>query len=211
MNKKKLVLYIFLVLSILTILLGIVLVICSFMHETLDEKYVIKEITEYTPSKKKLKKGEINVSRNLLYIKQCEYKITYNINYNREDLDILFSNNSRFTITDVIESAYKLSRDKVIINDESVKLYSYNTVTSDYEMNYTDNTFEISFPVKKIEKYTSIAIYIELKDREINKKYFTSNEAYYTFVPNNINNFYDKKTTQSYVIDGDGYILLGNK
>lgn len=211
MNKKKLFLYIFLFLSVLIILFGIVLVICSFMHETLDEKYIIKEVTGYTPSDKKLKKGEVSVSRNVLYIRNGEYKITYNINYNREDLDILFSNNSKFTITDVIESAYKLSRNTVIINDQSVKLYSYNTVTSDYEMNYTNNTFEISFPIKKIEKYNSIVIYIKLEDRETNKKYFTSSEAYYTFVPNSVNDFYNKKATQSYVIDGDGYILLENK
>lgn len=211
MSKKKLMSYVFLIVGVLTIALGTILVIYSFKHEVLDGKYIIKEVSSYTPKVKDLKKGEIGVSRFVKYISNGEYKVTYQINYNREDLDILFSNRSDFSITDVLGDSYELSRGAVLINNESIKLYNHNTITSDYKMSYVDNTFEISFPVQKVEKYKEITIYIKLKGRDVNKKHFTSKEAYYSFVPNNINDFYYKKSLQSYIIDGYGYILLEQK
>lgn len=211
MKKKIVVLYIFLIVGILMMLSGTILTVYSFKHEVLDEKYIVKEVTNFTSSKKELKQGEVNVSKDVDYISKGIYKIIYKINYNREDIDLLFSNKSNFSITDVFGDSYKLAKDEILINKDAVKLYNYNTVTSDYKLSYNDNTFEIFFPIEKIENYKTITIYIQLKDREVNKKYYTSKESYYSFVPNITNDFYTKKTMQSYIIDGNGYILLENK
>ena len=48
------------------VIIGIVFVILSFNREILDDKYIIKTVTEYTSSNnKKLAKGEMNASKNI--------------------------------------------------------------------------------------------------------------------------------------------------
>lgn len=211
MKIKKVFLYSCFMIGLILVISGIFLTICSFKREVLDDKYIVKESTGYTAENKKLKKGEINVTKEVDYVSKGMYKIIYKINYNREDIDLLFSNKSDFSIIDVIGDSYKLAKDEIMINKNPVKLYSYSTITSDYKLSYIDNTFEIVFPIEKIGNYKTITIYIELKDREVNKKHYTSNESYYSFVPNVTNDFYSKKTIQSYVIDGSGYIFLEKK
>lgn len=211
MRTKKVFIYSCFIIGLILAISGIFLTICSFKHEVLDDKYIVKEATSYTSENRELKKGEVNVLKEVNYVGKGMYKIIYKINYNTEDIDLLFSNKSDFSIVDDIGDSYKLAKDEIMINKNPVKLYSSRTITSDYKLSYTDNTFEIVFPIEKIRNYKTITIYIELKDKEVNKKHYTSNESYYSFIPNATNNFYTKKTIQSYVIDGYGYILLENK
>ncbi len=211
MNMRKVFGYLCLVLSIISITLGVYLVINSFKHETLDGKYIIERSTDYNSEKKELSEGEISVIKDVKYISKGRYKIVFKINYNTGSENKLLSNKSKFTITEIIGDSFKLDTDKIIINKDPIKLYSYNTITSDYEMNYNNNTFEISFPNNKIFKYNTVTLFINLIGRDINTKYVTSKESYYSLIPNRNNDFYSKKTMQSYIIDGNGYIVLQNK
>ena len=210
MNKRKIFIYTCLVIGLILIVLGIFLVICSFKHEVLDGKYIVEKATEFTFNKKPLSKGQVSVTKDVKYVSKGTYEIIFKINYNQEDESILFADKSKVIITDIIGDGYKLDTDKVYINKDPIKLYSYNTVTSDYVLNYNNNTFEIMFPKDKIFKYNTIVLYVKLVDRDVNKKYVTSKESYYSFTPNIKNDFYEKKAMQSYVIDGSGYIVLQN-
>ena len=56
-----------------------------------------------------------------------------------------------------------------------------------------------------------IIISLKLVGRDSGVKYITSQDAYYSFVPSVENDFYGKKNSQAYVIDGFGYIKLEDK
>ena len=62
-----------------------------------------------------------------------------------------------------------------------------------------------------LTKSYTIEIKIKLDNRETNTKLITNSESYYTFTPNETNDFYNKKTMQSYIIKGSAYIILTSK
>lgn len=211
MKKRKGFIYFSFILSLFFIISGIILVVCSFKSEILDEKYIIDRATNYTSTNKDLKTGEFSVTKDVIYVSKGTYKITYKINYNQEDQKILFASKSKVSITDIISDSYKLDTDRILINKSPMKLYSSNTITSDYEIHYDNNTFEISFPKDKLFKHHTITYYLTLIDRNINTEYVTSKESYYSFTPSKKNDYYQKKASQSYVIEGNGIIILKDK
>ena len=211
MYKRRTIIYLCFILGLFSVLSGVYLVINSFKHEVLDEKYIVEQATEFKSENKSLSKGEVSVTKNVKYLSKGNYEITLRINHNQDDESILFSNKSKFTITEVIGDGYELNTDKIIINKDPIRLYSHNTITSDYEMRHDNNTFEISFPNNKVFKYNTITFYIKLVDRDLSIKYNTSKESYYSFTPSAMNDYYNKKTMQSYMIEGSGYIILRNK
>lgn len=211
MKGKKVFIYIEFVFSILLIFSGIVLVILSFRDEVLDNKYIVEKSTGFTSDKKDLHKGEFYVAKDIDYVLNGRYKITYMIEYNQNSKDILFADKSKVSITDVFGDGYKLDTSEIFINNDPIRLYSSNTITSDYEMNYDNNTFEIIFPKDKIFRYNRVTLFIDLIERFTNTEFVTSKEAFYSFTPNVKNEFYKKKGMQSYSIDGSGSIVLKNK
>lgn len=201
------------VVGIVFLVTGIIFVILSFSHEVLDDKYIIKTVTEYvTGDSNKLTKGELDVVKSTEYTENGIYKVTY-VNYAKKNGDkVLLENNSYFYITDMLGNGYELISDKVKINDKEYNL-SDNTISSEKGINisYDNNVINIEIPNTLLFDRNTIEVYIKLVARDVNVKYLTSQEAYFSFVPSIDNDFYSKKTAQSYVIDGYGYIELDDK
>lgn len=60
------------------IIIGIALIILSFNHEILDDKYIVKDVTEYTSDiNKSLEKGEMVAFKNTKYMGKGIYEVTY--------------------------------------------------------------------------------------------------------------------------------------
>ena len=201
------------VVGIAFVITGIIFVILSFSHEILDDRYIIDKVTEYVSSdSNKLSKGELDVIKSTEYTENGIYKVTY-VNYAKKNGDKdLLENGSYFYITDMLGKGYELISDKIKINDKEYKL-SDNTVSSEKGINisYDNNVINIEIPSNLLFDKNTIEVYIKLVARDVNVKYPTSQEAYFRFVPSIDNDFYSKKTAQSYVIDGYGYIELDNK
>lgn len=199
--------------GIVFLITGIIFVILSFSHEVLDDKYIIKTVTEYVSGdSNKLSKGELDVVKSTEYTENGIYKVTY-VNYAKKNGDKdLLENGSYFYITDMLGNGYELVSDKVKINDKEYKL-SDNTISSEKGINisYDNNVINIEIPNTLLFDKNTIEVYIKLVARDVNVKYPTSQEAYFSFVPSIDNDFYSKKTAQSYVIDGYGYIELDDK
>ena len=192
--------------SILLILVGIVFVALSFRKEVLDDKYKIDKVTTYNSFVKKLSPGQVYVTKDIDYVSSGIYRITYRVYYNDKDI-VLFQNNSNFEITDVISNDYELLIDSVLFNKERVSNFKYQGVIA----NYKNNIFNLSIPYNALDRSCMIQVYVKLKSRKLNIKHYISREAYFTFVPNDNNSFYVKKVPQSYIIDGNGYIVLVEK
>ncbi len=211
MKGKKVVIYFGLFFSTFLIFSGVILVVLSFRDEVLDNKYIVEKSTEFVAEKKELHKGEFYVAKDVDYVSNGRYKITYIIDYRQESGNILFADKSKIIITDIFGDGYKLDTNQIFINNDPIRLYSSYTVTSDYEMHYDNNTFEIIFPKDKIFRYNRITLFIDLTERTVNTEFVTSKEAFYSFVPSIKNGFYEKKSMQSYSIKGSGSIVLKNK
>ena len=195
------------------VIIGIVFVILSFNREILDDKYIIKTVTEYTSSnKKKLANGEMNASKNIEYIENGIYKVTYT-NYAKESNGKkLIEDNSYFYITDMLGKGYELDTTKVKINNKKLNLEDNTFFSSGgINMSYENNVVNIEIPSTMLFNKNTIEIYIKLVGRDIGVKYPTSQETYFSFIPSIDNDFYNKKTAQSYVIDGYSYIELDKK
>ena len=195
------------------VIIGIVFVILSFNREILDDKYIIKTVTEYTSSNnKKLAKGEMNASKNTEYIEKGIYKVTYT-NYAKESNGKkLIEDNSYFYITDMLGKGYELDTTKVKINNKKLNLEDNTFFSSGgINMSYENNVVNIEIPSTMLFNKNTIEIYIKLVGRDIGVKYPTSQETYFSFIPSIDNDFYNKKTVQSYVIDGYSYIELDKK
>ena len=105
---------------------------------------------------------------------------------------------------------YTLNENKVIVNE---KVYRINNGLdkNNVSISYEDNMLTINLPSNLSERENKIEFYIKLIGRNVNYKYITSQDSYVTFIPNYDNDFYSKKSSQSYVIDGSAYIRLSLK
>ena len=195
-----------LIISITLILVGSVFIAFSLRKEVLDNKYKIAKVTTYNSSVKKLSPGELYVTKDIDYTSNGIYRITYRVKYNGKNATIL-KNKTNFEITDVIGSGYKLLTDNVLYNKERVNNFRKQGIFT----NYRNNTFNIIIPATKLDKSCIIQVYVKLESRRLNIKHYISKEAYFTFVPNDNNNFYVKNGPQSYIIVGNGYIVLEKK
>lgn len=202
-----------LILGVLLIIIGIILTLLSFIHEVLDDKYIIKDVTEnISKDIKSLSKGEMIASKSTEYMKEGIYKITY-INYAKKlGNKNLIDGGSYFNITDMLGSGYELIPNKININDKNYKLKD-NTISSEKGINisYENNILSIDIPNSSLLKQNVIEVYIKLIGRDKNVEYVTSQDAYYSFIPSVENDFYNKKSSQAYVIDNFGYIKLDEK
>lgn len=199
--------------SFVCIVVGIIFVFLSFKHEIIDDKYVIKTVTEYdSKDNNKLKKGEMNALKDIEYIGNGSYKVTYTNYAKKNSNKNLIEDGSCFYITDMLGKGYELSSTKIKINNKDYKLED-NIISSNegISISYENNVINIEIPNTLLFTKNTIEVYIKLVERDVNTKYYTSQEAYYSFIPSIDNDFYNKKTMQSYVIDGFGYIELEEK
>lgn len=193
------------------VLSGILLINLSFKHESLDKNYSLKEVTEYPQaSKPQLKPGELSVIKSTNYKEKGIYEIKYT-NYSKKSEYSLLEKGTTFNITDIIGQGFKV-KPNIVINNKSYTLENNKLKTKDnIEVLYVNNVLDIQIPSNLIENNNVIQIELELTSRQINKRYVTSEDAYYSFIPSYLNDNYPKKATQSYVIDGYGYIELDKK
>lgn len=193
------------------ILCGIFLINLSFKHETLDKDYSLKEVTEYPITDvPKLNSGELSAIKSTSYKEKGIYEIKYT-NYSKKSNYSLIEKGTTFNITDIIGQGFKV-KPNIIINNKSYTLENNKLKTKDHiEVFYVNNVLDIQIPSNLIENNNVIQVELELVARQINKRYITSEDAYYSFIPSSLNENYPKKATQSYVIDGYGYIELDKK
>lgn len=211
--KSSLLKKIFLAFGFLLLILGIVFIIFSSMNEVLDDKYIITKSTEYKKMTAfNLKPGEIGVLKSINYEEKGIYKVTYwndsKSSKNRE----LIENNSYLTITEELGKGYELVKDDIYINDKDYKL-NENTLKSKegVNINYIDNCVNIEIPSSLVSKKNEITFHIKLISRDVSVKHNTTIDSYYGFIPASSNSFYEKKSRQSYIIEGNGYIVLKNR
>lgn len=115
-------------------------------------------------------------------------------------------------MTDILGKGYELVSNKVIINEKEYKLNDGKTSSENgINISYDNNIISIEIPEKLLLKENVIEISIKLVERKTNVKYQTSQESYFSFVPSMDNDFYNKKSSQSYIIEGSAYIELDNK
>ena len=197
--------------GIILIIIGNVFIMLSFQKETLDDKYKIEKVTTYSSAKKKLKEGEMYVSKDIEYVSGGVYKITYKTYANSKDTKDLLKENSTFDITDILGDSYELISNKTTINHSPVTVSETIESNDSLKVTYYNNTIDIIIPSSAMSNSNTIESYIKLKSRELNKKHITTKETYYSFIPNMKNDNYYKKTAQSYVIEGSAYIILSKK
>lgn len=199
--------------GIIFILIGVLLIFFAFYHEVLDDKYIIKDVTEY-PAKinKRLESGEMIASKDTKYLKQGIYQITYTNYAKKINKKALIEQGTSFNITDMFGNGYELIKNDIIINEKKYKMND-NTLSSKEKINinYQNNVLDIEIPDNLVLNNNNIVIKLKLTGREENIKYITSQDAYYSFIPSIENNYYAKKISQAYVIEGYGYIQLKGK
>lgn len=204
---------IFFPIGVIFVIVGIVLVVLSFSHEVLDDKYIIKDVTEYTSDiNKSLDKGEMIAFKNTKYVGNGVYEITYFNHARALDKKSLVDQGTYFNITDMFGNGYELDKGKIYVNDKLYKLTG-NSLSSNegIGISYQNNVLDIEIPSNYILKDNIITVSLKLVGRDSGVKYITSQDAYYSFVPSIENEFYNKKMSQAYVIDGFGYIKLEDK
>lgn len=194
----------------LFIVVGIVLLTISLSGEVLDEQYVMTDITERIfKGKLKLSKGEVRATKSTDYIEKGMYKITYQNHFKKLDKGNLLEEGSYFSIIDIIGKGYNIDANKIEVNGKNYKFNNYIIRTDEgILVEYKNGTIYIEIPDTLISKNNSISIYITLKGREEHFEYLTTEDSYFNFIPNVDNDFYNKKSSQSYMIDGYGYIKL---
>ena len=193
-----------LVLGIFCVLWGLFFLYLAFDKESLSKDSKIDEVTEYIADKPKLSIGEVKVTKSTEYIKGGEYKLVYK-NYMKEDQKEALDPTSGIGIVDVLGNGYKLVKDSVIVNDKD---YSDN---SEIKVITENQMIKIDIPHELCPAVNTIEVKIKLQETTPGVKYFTSQDAYYNFTPSDTNKFYEKKTPQSYLIDGNGFIKLSGE
>lgn len=211
-SKKRNFLIVFLfILGLLFTTLGIVLTVGSFRHEVLDNKYVIKTVTDYNSVKPKLESGQMAVTKDIAYLSDGIYKITFKNYSNFGDNSELLEKDSAFNIVDLIGDSYILLEDSLVMNGKKITLADNIYFDNDISISYNNNTIEFKLPADSLKKNNEIEMKIKLNDMTTGVRHMTSHESYFNFIPSSSNNYYQKRTAQSYVINGSAYIVLSNK
>lgn len=196
-------------LGIVFLIIGICLIFLSFCNEVIDGSYVVKDVSSYTSSNKSLSKGELNVTKDTKYVKDGRFEITYT-NYSNGN-NLLFSG-SYFNITDMFGKGFVLDESEALVNGNSYKFNNGSCSSKEgINLEYQNNVLDIEIPNSLVSNKNKIVVYIKLTGRSTNVKYVTSQDSYFSFVPSMENNYYGKKSSQAYVIEGKGYIRIDNK
>ena len=194
-----------LILGLFCIILGIFFVYLSFTGENLKDGTIVEEVTEYIADKPKLAKGEVKVTKDTKYIKDTKYKLKYKNYMNQADNVIVLDPSSSLQIVDVLGSGYTLVKDSIKVNGEKY--------TNDSKIKVSlegDNTLKIDIPNNLAINVNEIEVTIKLSDKNEGIKHFTSRDCYFNFIPSTNNKYYEKKTSISYLVDGNdlSYIKL---
>lgn len=198
------------VFAILFIFTGSVLLAISLKGEVLNEEYIMTDITERIfDGELELSKGEVRATKSTDYIEKGMYKITYKNHFKKLDKGNLLEEGSYFSIIDIIGKGYAIDANKIEVNGKNYKFNNFIIRTDEgILVEYKNGTIYIEIPDSLISKSNVINLYIILKGREEYFEYVTTEDSYFNFIPNVDNEFYNKKSSQSYIIDGYGYIKL---
>ena len=191
-----------LILGIFCIVWGLLFIFLAFNKEQLDNGTKIDEVTEHIADKPKLSIGEVKVIKTTEYLSDAEYKLVYKNYMNNSGNMKVLDTSSGIQIVDILGTGYE-------VVDKSIRVNSsrYND-NNKIKVNVTRGAINIDIPNDLSTKVNNVELKIKLTQNSPGIKYFTSQDAYYNFVPSDENKFYGKKTPQSYLIDGNGYIKL---
>ena len=193
-----------LVVGIFCIIWGLFFLYLAFNKEDLSNGGKISEVTEYIADKPKLSIGEVKVTKTTRYLEDAEYELIYK-NYMKKDKDIeVLDKSSGIQIVDFLGVGYNFIDNSIVVNGSN-----YNS-KKDIKISISGGTIRINIPHNKCNQTNTIKLKIKLVQNARGTKYYTSRDSYYNFVPSSDNKFYGKKTPQSYLIDGNGYIKLSN-
>ena len=191
-----------LILGIFCIVWGLLFIYLAFDKEKLDDGSKIDEVTEYKAEKPKLSIGEVKVIKTTEYLKDAEYKLIYkNYMNNRGNIEVL-DKSSGIQIADILGTGYEFVKKSIKVNGSNY------TDKNKIKVNVTNGVINIDIPNDMATNVNVVELKIKLTQNTSGIKYFTSQDAYYNFVPNAENKFYGKKTPQSYLIEGNGYIKI---
>lgn len=202
LNKMPFYKQLLLIIGVFCIVWGLFFVYLSISKERIDKNSKIAEVTEYVADKPKLTIGEIKVTKSTRYLKDAQYKLEYKNYMNSENNTEVLDKTSGIQIVDVLGNGYSLVENSLKVND---KKYTKN---EQIKVDIENHTIKIDIPNELCSTINKVEAVIKLTDKSPDIKFFTSQDAYYNFVPSENNKFYEKKTPQSYLIDGNGYIKL---
>ena len=212
-KELKLPIKIMLIGGIFFIVLGTILIFLSFRNEVLDDNYVITDVTEYINEPlDNLSPGEVRAIVTTEYQEQGEYKLIFQNYAKKLDNADLIREGSYFSIIDILGKGYELDQNRIIINEKTYKLVD-GTVTTDEGIivDCQDNILYIDLPPSLLLEVQNMEFYITLTERELFFEYVTTQDTYFNLIPSEDNDFYTKKESQSYMMDGYGYIKLNQK
>ena len=212
-KELKLPIKIMLIGGIFFIVLGTILIFLSFRNEVLDDNYVITDVTEYINEPlDNLSPGEVRAIVTTEYQEQGAYKLIFQNYAKKLDNADLIREGSYFSIIDILGKGYELDQNRIIINEKTYKLVD-GIVTTDEGIivDYQDNILYIDLPPSLLLEVQNIEFYITLTERELFFEYVTTQDTYFNLIPSEDNDFYTKKESQSYMMDGYGYIKLNQK
>jgi len=211
--RQTILVRILLVLSILLILVGISFIIYAHKPEVLNEKYIITDVTERVfDGKVSLGKGEIRAIKSTDYIGEGIYKLTFSNYSNPIDNGSILEKGSYFSIIDIIGDGYIIDANDVVVNGKHYK-FNNQVINADNGIliEYNNGALYIDIPANLISDTNVIEVNLILKGRKEFVEYITTDDAYFNFIPSMDNDFYKKKMSQSYMMDGYGYIILKEK
>ena len=207
-NKNIKLLWLLFGLGLILITSGIVFEILYFNHEVIDKTHAIKEVNNYYSENVSLENGEIVITKDVKHLGKGMFKITYKNKYKTSENSSIFEKDSNFIITDIIGESFVIEDNLVTINGNTIKLGKENVVTAEYDVSYKKNIFEISIPSSLLTRDNIIEITVKLIDKTPKIKHKVSEDSYYSFTPSIENDFYKKKSYQSYVIKDTSYIII---
>lgn len=212
-TRQTILVRILLVLGVLCVLVGTSFIIYAFKPEVLNEKYIITDVTERVfDGKLSLGKGEIRAVKSTDYIGNGVYKLVFSNYSNPIDNGSILEDGSYFSIIDIIGDGYYIDANDVVINGKHYK-FNNQVINADNGIlvEYNNGALYIDIPSSLIENTNTIEVDLVLKGRKEYVEYVTTSDAYFNFVPSMDNDFYKKKMSQSYMMDGYGYIILKEK
>ena len=209
-SKVNIVSKLLFVFGVIFILTGSICIYVSLSGEVLDDKYIMTNITERIfDGELNLSKGEVRATKSTDYIEKGIYKITYQNHFRNLDTGNLLEEGSYFSIIDIIGNGYDMDANKIEVNGKNYKFNNYIIRTDEgILIEYKNRTIYVEIPETLISKNNTVSIYITLKGRKEHFEYLTTEDSYFNLIPNIDNDFYEKKSSQSYIIDGYGYIKL---
>ena len=211
-KKLALPIRIMFIVGVFFIVSGIILVMLSFRNEVLDGTYVITDIAEYKNEPlENLSKGEIRAIVSTEYQGEGTYKLIFSNYAKKLDEGSIIRKGSYFSIIDIIGRGYELDLENIKINDKTYKLTESVTSDEGIIVDYEDHILYIDIPENLILKTQKLEFYITLVERDLYFEYLTTEDTYFNLVPSSDNDFYPKKESQSYMMDGYGYIKLNKK